>query len=75
MLPVGLHDTLKIQRVKTFCPKCEEVYLPKSKGINLDGAYFGTTIPHAFLKAYKEAVVLPPRIFSYEPKIAGFRIF
>lgn len=41
----------------------------------MDGAYFGTSVPHIFLKTYKEAVVLPPRIFHYEPKISGFRLF
>jgi len=70
-----MSDDLKIQRVKIFCPKCEEVYIPKLKGVNLDGAYFGTSLPHVFLKTYKEAVVLPPKIYNYEPKIAGFNIY
>lgn len=75
VLPVGLSDELRTSRVKVFCPKCEEVYIPKFKSINVDGAYFGTSVPHIFLKTFKEAVVLPPRIFNYEPKIQGFRIY
>ncbi|CAI2375202.1 unnamed protein product [Moneuplotes crassus] len=75
VLPVGLSDELRTSRVKVFCPRCEEVYIPKFKSINVDGAYFGTSVPHIFLKAFKEAVVLPPRIFSYEPKIHGFRLY
>ena len=75
VLPVGLSDELRTSRVKVFCPKCEEVYIPKFKSINVDGAYFGTSVPHIFLKTFKEAVVLPPRIFNYEPKIHGFRLF
>lgn len=75
VLPVGLSDELRTSRVKVFCPKCEEVYIPKFKSINVDGAYFGTSVPHIFLKSFKEAVVLPPRIFNYEPKIHGFRIY
>ena len=75
MLPVGMSDELKVQRVKLYCPKCQECYLQKQKGINLDGAYFGKSLPHIFLKSYREAVVLPPQIFSYEPKIAGFKLF
>lgn len=75
VLPVGLSDELRTSRVKVFCPKCEEVYIPKFKSINVDGAYFGTSVPHIFLKSFKEAVVLPPRIFNYEPKIHGFKLY
>jgi len=75
VLPIGLSDELRTSRVKVFCPKCEEVYIPKFKSINVDGAYFGTSVPHIFLKSFKEAVVLPPRIFNYEPKIHGFKLY
>ena len=75
VLPVGLSDELRTSRVKVFCPKCEEVYIPKFKSINVDGAYFGTSVPHIFLKSFKEAVILPPRIFHYEPKVHGFRLY
>jgi casein kinase II subunit beta len=61
--------------VKVFCPKCEEVYIPKFKSINVDGAYFGTSLPHVFLKGFTDAVVLPPKTHKYEPKIHGFKIF
>jgi casein kinase II subunit beta len=74
VLPVGLSDTLKTSRFKVFCPRCEEVYLPKFRNINIDGAYFGTSFPHAFLKHYPEAIILPPKVFFYEPKIFGFKI-
>jgi casein kinase II subunit beta len=74
VLPVGLSDTLRTSRFKTFCPRCEEVYLPKVRQINIDGAYFGTSFPHVFLKHYPLAVILPPKIFYYEPKIFGFKI-
>jgi casein kinase II subunit beta len=50
VLPVGMSDDLRTSRVKVFCPRCEEVYLPKYKNINIDGAYFGTSFPHVFLK-------------------------
>ena len=50
------------------------MYLPKYRNINIDGAYFGTTFPHLFLQSYKEAAVLPPKIYQYEPKIHGFKI-
>ena len=48
VLPIGLSDELRTSRIKVYCPKCEEVYIPKSKSINVDGAYFGTSVPHIF---------------------------
>jgi len=42
--------------------------------VNLDGAFFGTSFPHAFLKHYPLAVILPPKVHFYEPKISGFKI-
>lgn len=74
VLPVGLSDTLRTSRFKVFCPRCEEVYIPKSREVNLDGAFFGTSFPHAFLKHYPLAVILPPKVHFYEPKISGFKI-
>lgn len=41
----------------------------------MDGAYFGSSFPHVFLKHYPEAVILPPKIYYYEPKIFGFSVF
>jgi len=69
-----LSDQLRTSRFKVFCPKCEEAYLPKFRSINIDGAYFGTSLPHIFLKHYPEAIILPPKIYFYEPKIYGFKV-
>jgi casein kinase II subunit beta len=74
VLPIGLSDNLRTSRFKIFCPKCEEVYVPKTREVNLDGAFFGTSFPHVFLKHYPLAVILPPKIFFYEPKISGFKV-
>jgi casein kinase II subunit beta len=74
-LPVGLSDTLKTTRFKVFCPRCEEVYLPKSKNVNIDGVYFGTSFPQLFLQHFPQAIILPPKINLYEPKIFGFNIY
>ena len=49
VLPVGLSDSLRTSRFKTYCPRCEEVYLPKARQVNIDGAYFGTSFPHVFM--------------------------
>ena len=75
VLPVGLSDELRTSWVKVFCPKCEEVYIPKFKSINVDGAYFGTSVPHVFIKTFKNAIVLPPKIHKFEPSIHGFKIY
>merc|ERR1712008_504627 len=45
VLPVATEEGLRIAQVKIFCPKCEQVYSPKSKYKELDGAYFGTSFP------------------------------
>jgi len=71
---VGLSDALKMSRFKNFCPRCEEVYLPKTRQVNIDGACFGSSFPQVFLMHYPMAVILPPKIYHYEPKIAGFKI-
>ena len=74
VIPVGLSDSLKVSRFKVYCPRCEEVYIPKFRAVNIDGAFFATSFPHHFLKHYKQAVILPPKIYHYEPKIHGFKI-
>ena len=49
--------------------------MPKFRNINIDGAYFGTSFPHVFLKHYPEAIILPPKVYLYEPKIYGFKVY
>jgi casein kinase II subunit beta len=49
VLPIGLSNDLKFSRVKIFCPKCQEIYKPKLKCQEIDGAYFGISFPQAFL--------------------------
>jgi len=74
VLPVGLSDSLRTSRFKVYCPRCEEVYLPKARQVNIDGAYFGSSFPHVFLMHYPQTVILPPKIYYYEPKIFGFNV-
>lgn len=40
----------------------------------MDGASFGTSFAQVFLMHYPMAVILPPKIYHYEPKIFGFKI-
>ncbi|KAL7238439.1 hypothetical protein ACSBR2_004524 [Camellia fascicularis] len=73
-LPVGQSDIPRSSTVKIYCPKCEDIYYPRSKYQgNIDGAYFGTTFPHLFLITYGH---LKPQkaMQSYVPRVFGFKI-
>ena len=57
LLPVGLSDIPYQKAVKLYCPRCEDIYSPKSnRHGSIDGAYFGTTFPHMFLMAFPSAI-------------------
>ena len=78
-LPVGMSDIQRQSTVKLFCPRCEDVYYPRSGAHgNVDGAYFGTTFPHLFLMTFPS--LRPDRrkvkemAESYVPKVFGFKI-
>ncbi|KAJ9558453.1 hypothetical protein OSB04_013067 [Centaurea solstitialis] len=73
-LPVGQSDIPRSSTVKIYCPKCEDIYYPRSKYQgNIDGAYFGTTFPHLFLMTYGH---LKPQkaAQSYVPRVFGFKL-
>jgi len=73
VLPIGTSEELRSAQVKIFCPKCEQVYSPKSKYKELDGAYFGTSFPQIFLQSYPSLAALePPRPFI--PRVFGFKL-
>lgn len=56
-LPVGLTDTPYQKPVKLYCPRCEDIYSPKSNRHGaIDGAYFGTTFPHMLFMVYPHMV-------------------
>ena len=69
-----MSDVLRKGRVKVFCPKCEEVYIPMPQKFNMDGAFFGPSLPHIFLKEYASQIVLAQTLHYYEPRVFGFRI-
>ena len=74
VLPVGQSDLVRQDTVKIFCPRCKDIFYPRSsKQGHVDGCFFGTTFPHLFLKMYPEHVPkAAPK--QYIPRIYGFKI-
>ncbi len=78
-LPVGMSDIQRQSTVKLFCPRCEDVYYPRSGAHgNVDGAYFGTTFPHLFLMTFPSLRPDRKKVKEmaeiYVPKVFGFKI-
>ncbi|XP_042387200.1 putative casein kinase II subunit beta-4 isoform X2 [Zingiber officinale] len=73
-LPVAQSDIPRSSTVKVYCPKCEDIYYPRSKYHgNIDGAYFGTTFPHLFLMTYGHLKPQKPSQ-RYVPRVFGYKI-
>ena len=73
-LPVGQSDLPRMHATKIFCPRCQDIFYPRSsRQANVDGAYFGTSFCHLFLQSFWELVPTPP-VSSYVPRIFGFKI-
>ncbi|GMH53872.1 hypothetical protein TL16_g01551, partial [Triparma laevis f. inornata] len=74
VLPCGLSDLPRNYTVNVFCPKCHDLFYPKStRQSNIDGAYFGTTFPHLYLMAHPETIPTSSSV-KYVPKVYGFKI-
>ncbi|AFR95517.1 casein kinase II subunit beta [Cryptococcus neoformans] len=57
LLPVGLSDIPYQKAVKLYCPRCEDIYSPKSnRHGSIDGSYFGTTFPHMLFMVYPQMI-------------------
>ncbi|KAL9246897.1 hypothetical protein vseg_020377 [Gypsophila vaccaria] len=73
-LPVGQSDLPRSSTVKIYCPKCEDIYYPRSKYQgNVDGAYFSTTFPHLFLMTYPHLKPQKPSQ-NYTARVFGFKL-
>ncbi|EAW07837.1 casein kinase II subunit beta [Aspergillus clavatus NRRL 1] len=74
LLPMGLHDIANMSTVRLYCPKCEDIYNPKSsRHSSIDGAYFGSSFHSIFFQVFTN-LVPPKSIRRYEPRIYGFRV-
>uniref|UniRef100_A0A1B0DRH0 Casein kinase II subunit beta n=5 Tax=Phlebotominae TaxID=7198 RepID=A0A1B0DRH0_PHLPP len=60
--------------VKSYCPKCVDVYTPKSsRHHHTDGAYFGTGFPHMLFMVHPEYRPKRPTN-QFVPRLYGFKI-
>ncbi|XP_075856573.1 casein kinase II subunit beta-like [Microcebus murinus] len=74
MLPIGLLDIPGEAMVKLYCPKCMDVYTPKSsRHHHTDGAYFGTGFPHMLFMVHPEYRPKRPAN-QFVPRLYGFKI-
>lgn len=73
VIPIGMANELRTSRVKVFCPRCQDVYYPKDRNGEMDGAYFGSSFPHILLQSYPDLYPLQQHT-EYVPKINGFKV-
>jgi len=74
MLPIGLSDVPGEAMVKLYCPKCSDVYTPKSsKHHHTDGAYFGTGFPHMLFMVHPDYRPKRPAN-QFIARLYGFKI-
>lgn len=75
MLPIGLSDNVDDATVKVYCPRCNDVYEPRSSRHHvLDGAFFGTGLPHMFFMIHPEMRPQAPTA-QYDARLYGFKLY
>ncbi|CAF4145559.1 unnamed protein product [Rotaria magnacalcarata] len=74
MLPIGLSEVPGEAMVKLYCPKCMDVYTPKSsRHHHTDGAYFSTGFPHMLFMVHPEYRPKRPTN-QFVARLYGFKI-
>ncbi|CAO1629460.1 unnamed protein product [Sympodiomycopsis kandeliae] len=70
LLPLGLSDLPFQKAVKLYCPRCEDIYSPKSsRHGTIDGAFFGSSFPHLLFMVYPH--MLPSKSPSSQSNFAA----
>ncbi|XP_016972576.1 suppressor-of-stellate-like protein [Drosophila rhopaloa] len=72
-LPVGLSDQFSQKHVKVYCPRCHDVFHPRTRFALLDGAMFGTSFPHMFFMQLPNLRPQPPQE-KYVARLYGFQL-
>ena len=54
VIPVGTSTDCKLSRVKIYCPRCRDIYHPKKKFADVDGAFFGPSFPYLLIMTYPD---------------------
>ncbi len=73
-LPYGIGETIKYCRVSIFCPSCEDIYKPRGNVQDIDGGYFGPSLPQVFFMNFPDLVYFrKPQKFI--PKLYGFKVY
>mmetsp|Transcript_1169 Transcript_1169/g.2930 ORF Transcript_1169/g.2930 Transcript_1169/m.2930 type:complete len:303 (+) Transcript_1169:200-1108(+) len=75
VLPLGLNDSVGVEKVVLYCPRCRHVYrAPAAVPDAVDGAFFGTTFAHLFLMTFGFPRFPPEAQPPYVPRVFGFRL-
>ncbi|KAM3144249.1 hypothetical protein pb186bvf_003711 [Paramecium bursaria] len=80
VIPIGMSESLKTARIKIYCPRCQEAYIPRKSQADFDGAYFGRSFPQLLLMSYpdihpKYTLMLgTPLFLPFQPSLFGFKI-
>jgi len=75
VVPHGQSDFLGEGKVRLYCPKCEDCYLPKSsRHASMDGSFIGTTFAPFFFLSYPNLIPHRNPNEQYVPKIFGFKV-
>ncbi|KXS16031.1 casein kinase II beta subunit [Gonapodya prolifera JEL478] len=75
VVPVGRFEQPGREGVRTWCPRCGDVYIPRDRRIQeTDGASFGPTFPHLLFLTYPElcpaeSLVMPESALRASPAL------
>ena len=74
VLPYGISDYPKYSRVSIYCPSCQDIYKPRGNVNEMDGGYFGPSLPEMFLTTFPDLVYFKQKQ-NFVPKLFGFKMY